>query len=207
LTKKIGISVIQFFIGLLRWPLPICYGNGTEKNYTTRSVSELLTFPKHFDENEWFIIVIILLSLSLFKLPKRFPTGITILIIVFSMSLPKIIDHSIAADPYNLYDLNDSNKFELFDVLLDALYPPFGYLCVYLYDLLHPKGYKIVLYILSWTVIGVGFEYIAIQFNVFDHHGWKLIYSLPTYIATLSIYLLFYEFLTQFYKKTLVINN
>lgn len=164
----------------------------------------MLTFPTHFDENEWFIIVVFLLSLSLFKLPKRFPSEITILIIVLSMTVPKVIDHSIAANPLNLYDLNDSNKFEIFDVFLDFLYPPAGYICAYIYDKLRPKGFKILLYILIWTAFAIGFESIAIKFNVFNHHGWKLIYSLPTYLFAISSFLLFFVFLQNYFKKTLM---
>lgn len=168
-----------------------------------RSLHKLLTFPKHFDENEWFIIVVFLLSLSLFKLPKRFPLEISILIIILSMTVPKVIDHSIAANPLNLYDLNDSNKFEIFDVFLDFLYPPAGYMCAYIYDKLRPKGFKILLYILIWTAFAISFEFIAIKFNVFNHHGWKLIYSLPTYLIAISLFLLFFEFLQNYYKNTL----
>ncbi|WEA47116.1 hypothetical protein [Priestia aryabhattai] len=164
----------------------------------------MLTLPKQFDENEWFIITVVLLSSVLFKLPKRLPTVITILILFLSMAIPKIIDHSIAAAwPYNLYDLTDSRKFELFDVILDGVYCPFGYLCIYFYDKFHPKGFKIVLYILSWTVFAVFFEYIAVKLHVFNYRGWKLIYSFPTYMVVISLFLLFYKFVTYYYKRTL----
>lgn len=91
----------------------------------------MFTMPDHFDENEWFIIIVILLSTILFKLPKRFPSEITILILLLSVAIPKIIDHTIATPwPYDLYDLNDSNAFEWFDLILDGIYLPFGYMCV-----------------------------------------------------------------------------
>ncbi|MFC6603923.1 hypothetical protein ACFQDF_24280 [Ectobacillus funiculus] len=85
----------------------------------------MFIFPKHFDENEWFIIIIILLSSILFKLPKRFPASITILILLLSVAIPKVLDHSIAAiSPYDFYRLNDSEKYEVFDLLLDGVYLP-----------------------------------------------------------------------------------
>lgn len=163
----------------------------------------MFIFPKHFDENEWFIIIILLLSLILFKLPKRFPASITILILLLSVAIPKVIDHSIAAiSPYDFYRLNDSEKFEVFDLLLDGVYLPFGYLCVYFYDILLPKGFQIVFYILVWAIFAVFFEYINVKLGLFTYHGWKLIYSFPTYITVISIFLSFYECIHYYYEKT-----
>lgn len=159
--------------------------------------------PKHFDENEWFIIAVILLSIILFKLPKRFPTSITILILLLSVAIPKIIDHSIAAiSPYDFYRLNDSEKFEVFDLMLDGVYLPFGYLCVYFYDILLPKGFQVVLYIIVWAIFAVIFEYINVKVHLFTYHGWKLSYSFPTYITVISLFLSFYACIHYYYKKT-----
>lgn len=164
----------------------------------------MFTMPDDFDENEWFIIIIILLSTILFKLPKRLPSEITILILLLSVAIPKIIDHTIATPwPYDLYDLNDSNAFEWFDLILDGIYLPFGYMCVYIYDKLMPKGIKFVLYIVVWTIFAIFFDYISVKFNVFTYHGWKLTYSIPTYIVVISIFLFFYEFVNYYYKKTI----
>jgi len=163
----------------------------------------MLILPKHFDENEWFIILIILLSTILFKLPKRFPASITILILLLSVAIPKIIDHSIAAiSPYDFYRLNDSEKFEVFDLMLDGAYLPFGYLCIYFYDIFLPKGFQIVLYILVWSVFAVSFEFICTNLHVFTYHGWQLIYSFPTYITVISLFLSFYACIHYYYKKT-----
>ncbi|MGG3471036.1 hypothetical protein ABES02_26650 [Neobacillus pocheonensis] len=162
----------------------------------------MLLFPKHFDENEWFIIIAALLSPLIWKLPKRIPTEITVIIILLGMAIPKVIDNAIASiSPYDLYRLTDTEKYEIFDVILDMVYLPFGYLCVYFYDKLHPKGIKIVLYILTWAIFSVGFEFIAVKFHVFNYHGWKLIYSFPTYIVVISGILCFYRFLLSYYKK------
>jgi hypothetical protein len=92
----------------------------------------MFPLPKYFDENEWTIIVGIFLSILLWRLPKKIPTEITILIILFSMAVPKIMDHLIASVSPNLYQITDSEKYELFDLLLDIVYSfwIFMYLCI-----------------------------------------------------------------------------
>jgi len=79
----------------------------------------LLYFPGKFDVNEWTISIACLLNLLLFIiLPKRFPKEVTPLIVLLSISFPKILDHTIAAKSINLYNLNDMKQYEIFDVVL-----------------------------------------------------------------------------------------
>lgn len=161
-----------------------------------------LYLPKHFDENEWFIIIVLVLSIFLIRLPKRMPTEVSYLIVLLSLCIPNIIDHSIAAiSPYDVYQLTDSEKYELFDILLSGAYVPFGYLCVYIYEWFRPKKMKIVLYILSWALFAIGFEFVLVRLHVFTYHGWNLVYSFPTYLLVVSLFLLYYEFLLFHHKK------
>ncbi|TWE09183.1 hypothetical protein FB550_1011215 [Neobacillus bataviensis] len=161
-----------------------------------------LYLPKHFDQNEWFIVIGLFLSILLVRLPKRIPTEVSYLIVLLSLAIPNIIDHSIAAiSPYDAYRINDSEKYELFDVLLSGVYVPFGYLCVYFYEWLRPKKMMTVLYILSWDLFAIFFEFVIVRLHVFTYHGWSLSYSFPTYLLVISLFLLYYEFLLFHYKK------
>ncbi|WEG13265.1 hypothetical protein PU629_02550 [Pullulanibacillus sp. KACC 23026] len=163
----------------------------------------ILYLPKHFDQNEWFIIIIIVLSIFLYLLlPKRFPTVITAIQILYSIALPKILDHTIAVNPYNLYDLTDSSKYELFDLIMYAIYPPFVYLFIFLYDYFHLKGIRFVLYIIAWSFFAIGIEFIANRLHVYNYHGWKLIYSLPLYTFIMLIDVLLYHFCIKCYKES-----
>ena len=162
----------------------------------------MLPLPKHFDENEWCIIILILLGLLLWKLPNRIPTSITVLILLLGISIPKVLDQIIAAiAPYDLYRITDTNKYDLFDLLLDLVYMPFGYVCIYLYDFLRPRNIQIALYILCWTLFAVGFEFVLVKLHVFNYHGWKLVYSFSTYIVTITTFVSFYTILLYRYKK------
>lgn len=160
----------------------------------------LLYLPTKFDENEWTVLLLITINVLLFTfLPKRLPKEITPLIILLSISYPQIIDHTIGADPYNFYDITDTKKLELFDILLYAGYPAFGYLFVYIYDKYNFKNIKLIMYFIAWSLFSVMFEFLMVKLHVFNYIGWKLIYSLPIYLVTLSITLLFYKFV-KIYK-------
>lgn len=161
----------------------------------------MFPLPKHFDENEWTIIAGIFLSILLWRLPKKIPTEITILIILFSMAVPKIMDHLIASVSPNLYQITDSEKYELFDLLLDIVYIPFGYLCIYVFEIWKPKKLKLVFYIFIWSIFSVCFEFVMVKVHVFTYRGWKLAYSFPIYIMVITAVLSFYVFLSKYNQR------
>ncbi|MGM0846432.1 MAG: hypothetical protein ACQEUT_15765 [Bacillota bacterium] len=79
----------------------------------------LLYLPEKFDINEWTIIAIVIFNISIFFfMHKRIPKEITPLIVLLSISFPKVMDHSMGVKPFNFYDLTDTNKYELFDLIL-----------------------------------------------------------------------------------------
>ncbi|MGD7022218.1 hypothetical protein ACQCVK_06480 [Rossellomorea vietnamensis] len=161
----------------------------------------LLYLPEKFDINEWTIIAIVIFNISIFFfMHKRIPKEITPLIVLLSISFPKVLDHSMAVKPFNFYDITDTNKYELFDLILYGAYPAFGYLFVYFLDYFNMKGKKLVLYFLSWTLISVAFELLLVKLHVYVYTGWKIVYSLPVYIIVLSLTFLFYKFLI-YYKN------
>ncbi|KHD84733.1 hypothetical protein [Heyndrickxia ginsengihumi] len=154
----------------------------------------ILKMPEHFDQDEWFIITVIFLGIIMYNiLPKRFPTVITAVIILYSIAIPRILDYTIAIDHFHLYYLTDSNKLDLFDVIMDGIYPPFGYLYIYIYDYFKFKNVLLVLYVAAWSLIAIGTEFIASQFHVYHYFGWKLSYSLPIYTLVLTLNILIFN--------------
>lgn len=157
-----------------------------------------LQLPKSFDGNEWFIIIAITLSYSLILwLPKRFPLGLTILLLLFGSTIARIYDHLLSSPDLNLYHIMDSSKYELFDVISYFLYAPFSYLYVYLYERLNVRGLWILLYIVISSIIGTLFEGVNALFHVFNYHGWKLTYSFSVYLFVQALTLLFYHMVKQ----------
>jgi hypothetical protein len=147
--------------------------------------------------NEWFILSINVINLIVFfKLPKKFPVSITILIFLFGLTMAKTANFIFGIPPYNLYEINNTtDELDLIDLLLSAIYPPFSYYFLYIYTNWKFKGISLFLYIVIAAVLSVGFEYVAILANVFQYKGWKLFYSFPVYLISLSLALLFFRLL------------
>jgi hypothetical protein len=170
----------------------------------------LLPLPKQFDQNEWFIIISIgVLVLLLIFLPKRFPTSITILLITFSMAIARVVDHLLAGPSINFYDVLDSGKYELFDLLCYVPYAPFAYIFVYIYDHWKIEGLYTCFYILIFSLIGIGFEWLSTTplIDFFKYHNWKIVYSLPIYLVIQPITLWFYHLIKKFHDNSLKKNT
>jgi hypothetical protein len=159
-----------------------------------------MPLPVKFDQNEWFIIVSIIIAYSItFFLPRRFPSGITVLIMLFGPTVARLFDHFLASPKLDLYTLTDTTKYDLFDLITYFLYAPFSYFFVYIYDRLKVKGYWTILYILLCTSFGTIYEWISTLFHVFKYNGWKLNYSFTVYLLTQCFALLFYHLVKRNY--------
>lgn len=145
----------------------------------------ILVGPEQFDSNEWFIIGASLLSmLAILLLKRRFPSIVIWFVFLFNFYLGLVVDLTIATPPLDMYDVNDSNKYEWFDVILYLFcYPPTAYVIIYIYDRWKIKGMKLVLYLIACALITTGLEGISVWAGVFHYNGWRLVYSFPVYIA------------------------
>lgn len=156
----------------------------------------MMPLPVKFDANEWFILLFMAAAYTvIFLLPRRFPLVVTAVMLLLSDVTAKIADFIIATPPYDLYDITDTPKFDLFDFILWLLYPPFGYLALYIYDKYYIRGTGAAFYVLVCSLLACGFEWLAAQAHVFNYKGWKLLYSLPVYLFVISLYLLIYRLL------------
>jgi hypothetical protein len=163
----------------------------------------MLPLPVLFDQNEWFIILNCSLGyIWLLFVPKRYPQVISILVILFTFTVAVIMDHTIATPPLDLYDINDLKKYELTDVITYFMYTPYGLLTVYLYDTFKPKGLYFTAYVIMWSLLAVGFEWLAVILNVFKYNGWTLLYSFSFYLFATALQLKFFQFILRYYRET-----
>lgn len=161
----------------------------------------MIFYPlEKFDGNEWFIIISLVLVFTIvLLLPKRFPALVVVFTMLFNVFLGQTVDYILAVPPYDLYDINDSKKYELFDCLLYfVLYPPTAYLVIYLYAKWKLNGVYLIAYILICAGITTGLEWLADLFHVFKYNQWKIIYSFPVYIAVFGLNILVLQFV-QYY--------
>ncbi|WP_315906095.1 hypothetical protein [Priestia koreensis] len=146
--------------------------------------------PIQFDENEWFIIVSLLIVAALFIwLPNRFPPIITALLLLYIAAVAIVSDHVLGgAYKKNLYDFQDREKYEWFDVILQLfVYPLFGYLIYYVYDIWRQKNWHTIWFIVLATLFSTIFEGISVWFRVFVYTGWNLFYSFLFYLCIIPI--------------------
>jgi hypothetical protein len=162
-----------------------------------------LPLPQQFDENEWFIIVSIVTSFAfIYFLPRRFPTSISILTLSFSIFIARVTDELLAGPKVDFYDVIDSGKYELFDIISYAMYAPFAYVFVYIFDRYNLKGMKLFFYIVGFSLIGWGVEWVSAYFHVFTYKEWKFSYSLAVYLIIQPITLLFFILIKNAHKKS-----
>jgi len=167
-----------------------------------------MLLPAKFDLNEWFILGGLALTHGImFALPRRFPATVTLLVYVFCLFIGTVTDHNIGLPPFEAYDINDKTLYELFDILSYFLFPPFGYFFVYFYDKWSVRGLTTILYLLVWSFIAVGTEWLTLAANVYMYKGWQLLYSFPTYLFFQSALLLFFKLITAHYEKTKLAAN
>ena len=157
-----------------------------------------MKLPVSFDQNEWFVLISLIISTTIvIILPRRFPLSKIILLFLFSAVVARLSDHLLAGPNSNLYNLMDTNTLDLFDMLTYFLYMPFVYFFIYFYDKWKLRGYSIFLYIVGSVLAGTVYEWITSYFNVFNYHGWKVYYSFTVYLAIQPLTILFYELLRK----------
>lgn len=157
-----------------------------------------MKLPQNFDQNEWFLIVWLIISFAVvFLLPKRFPLSITILIMLLSSTVARLSDHLLSSPNLDLYDVMDAPTYEIFDLLSYVLYPPFAYLFVYIFDKLNIRGFWIVTYIVIGSLGGIMYEWLSAYFNVFNYKGWHLRYSFSVYLISQTFTLLFFRYIKR----------
>ncbi|MDL4843068.1 hypothetical protein [Aquibacillus rhizosphaerae] len=161
-----------------------------------------MILPENFDLNESFILIgLIVLYSVVIILPKRFPLSITILLITFPAVIARLSDHILSGLLFDMYDVMDSGKFELFDLLTYIFYGPFAYLFIYVYDKFNISGYGTLLYVIVFTIFGTLFEGLNLLLEVFSYKSWHLSYSFTYYLTLQPITIWFYIFIKQTYKK------
>ncbi|WP_134685695.1 hypothetical protein [Brevibacillus migulae] len=164
----------------------------------------MLPLPKAIDVNEWIIVAACLLGWgAALLLPRRFPFVLTVLLFVFTLTIANELDHVLAAPPFDYFNLNDHEKYELFDAIFYfVLYPPIGYIFVYLYDRWNLKGIYVLLYMLLWSLAGISIEWAGLHLQIFYYTKWNIASSFPVYLVIQCLTLAFFHFICLYGRKT-----
>lgn len=151
-------------------------------------------YDYQFNQNEWFILLLLITTYTLvFLLPKRFSMPVSMVFILYGIALGHFVDHTVSVQPFDYYDVNDSSSYQLFDFLSYVMYGPFSYFIVYFFDRFKLKKQHILFYIILWSLLAIGLEYIGIKLGVYHYEkSWKIQISFPSYLAINSILLTLY---------------
>ncbi len=158
-------------------------------------VLKIITYDDQFNQNEWFVLTIIIVGIiAVWKAPKLFSAKHSVLLMLFSVFMAKIFDHTIGIPPFDYYDVNDNSRYELLDIISYLMYGPIGYFIIYLYHFFNIKRRFVSLYILGWAFVAMGTEWIADWFGVFHYkNGYQFYYSFPIYLVVIALHLLLYN--------------
>ncbi|WP_377559097.1 hypothetical protein [Ornithinibacillus salinisoli] len=118
----------------------------------------------------------------------------TITILLFFSVMGLFVDVIAGVDyPFNFYQIMDSLKLELFDVLVYAVnYSIYGYFFSYFILKWEMKRINLLLFIIIWSGITTLIEWISIKFHVFTYmNGWNIGFSSIAYMFIFTISALF----------------
>jgi hypothetical protein len=152
-----------------------------------------------FDKNEISILIMLIVAYALiYVLPRKYKREITLLFLFFGLTLGFVFEFTIGGGLIDFYKLNDSDRYELFDVIYFLLFAPFGYLFVYLYDTFHINKKTFIVYIMAWALMGVGMQWVFTLINIIDFKkDYRVPYSFAIFLITQTITALYYELVSS----------
>ncbi|XEC94748.1 hypothetical protein AB6A23_26260 [Paenibacillus tarimensis] len=154
---------------------------------------------ERFDQNEWFVLAMLVLSYAaVIALPKRLPRSILILGLIWGFASSTLLDFTIGGGLMDFYRVNDSNRYELTDLFVYLIFASFGYLFVYFYEWFQIDRRTFVFYVLVWSALGMGVEWIAewTGMTVYQH-GYKFEYNFVVFLVVQTITGLYYAYLRR----------
>jgi hypothetical protein len=153
-----------------------------------------MRLPETFNSNEWFIIAVCIILITLSLLLKRsFLFSQIIVIFTVNFFLAASLDHILAGPPYDLYDIMDMPDFEIFDFIMYLLvYPLSGYLFIRFLSIFIEKGFPVIVFLFLSTITTVGLEWVSVQFHVYEHLNWTYFYSFISYMVIFCINIALY---------------
>lgn len=153
---------------------------------------------EHFDRNEWFVLLLLLaVYAAVVLLPKRFTRGVLILALLWGFASSTLLDFTIGGGLMDYYRVHDSNRYEITDFFTYVMFAPFAYFFIYFYELLRIYSrLRLMLYIIGWTIVGYGFQWVAEWMNMTHYQkGYRIEYNLVVFLLVQSITGLFYRYI------------
>ncbi|HZG84315.1 hypothetical protein [Paenibacillus sp.] len=159
---------------------------------------------ENFDRNEWYILAMLVISYAAVVLvPRKVPKRYLVLGLLWGFASSTLFDFTIGGGMMDFYRVNDSHRYELTDLLTYFMFAPFGYFFVNFYEMLNIGKRKLLIYILGWTIVAVGMQWVSEWMGMTHYQrGYKLEYNVVVFLIIQTITGLVYAHLkTQPVKR------
>jgi hypothetical protein len=131
---------------------------------------------------------------AFFLFPKKLPRQFTILFLVWGFASSTLFDFTIGGGLIDYYKVNDSNRYELTDLLTYFLFAPFSYFFVYFYERFNIGKKAFIFYILGWCIVGMLMEKVSTFMGVTHYqHGYSIKYSFVVFLIVQTTTALYYR--------------
>ncbi|RPF53360.1 hypothetical protein [Aquisalibacillus elongatus] len=150
---------------------------------------------ENFDQNEIYtIVLLVVLYGAFFTFKKVLSTEITILFLVWGFAISTLFDFTIGGGMLSYYRVNDSNQYELTDLLSYFVFAQVSYFFVYFYKRFKIDRKRFIPYLAGWTVVGIIMEFIATNMKVTNYqnnYSWEN--SIIVFLVVITLTALYYE--------------
>jgi hypothetical protein len=162
-----------------------------------------------YDWNEWFsLLSTIVVFLLYFPIRKYFHPLSTTIIWISCIAFVESIDYFLAGSPFKTYYFGDNDTYEPSTVLIHFVqYSCSSLIFLCFYDKWKLHSFKLMAYILIWTVISVFYEWLLLLNKVLTYTGWHLFYSIPTYPISSVLLIALFHFIRKNLKKLVPANS
>ncbi|WP_066059617.1 hypothetical protein [Robertmurraya korlensis] len=152
---------------------------------------------KQFDNNEIYLLILltfVFVVLFLVLRKKIFKPHITLLSLVWGFTVGILIEFTIGGGLLDFYRVNDSNSYEVTDVVYFLLFSPFGYFFFYFYHRFKINKKKVIFYVFAWAIVGVGAHWLFTQLGIINlQKGFRIAYSFPIFLVIQTLTAILYE--------------
>lgn len=150
---------------------------------------------KQFDGNEiWLILLLGGAYTALFLLPQKFTRQTTVISLLWGFTIGMLFDFTIGGGLIDLYMVNDTNQYEVFDMMYYFLYAPFGYFFFYYYETWAISKKTFIPYVIAWSIVGVCAMWLFSLLNILVmQKGFQALHAFPIFLITQTITGLYYE--------------
>ncbi|WP_257984402.1 hypothetical protein [Neobacillus cucumis] len=153
----------------------------------------------NFSLNEISLIIFNVIAYSImFFLPKKLSREVTCISVLLGLTTGMMFDFTLGGGFLDFYRENDTNHYELFDLVYYSLFAPFGYFFMYFYNVLRINKITFIFYITAWSIIGITFQWISTLLHILTYqNNYQLSYSYPIFLLIQTLTGIYYVFITS----------